>query len=397
MKSMHIVYICREYPPSLRMGGIAAYLKEISVAMVKQGHKVTVIAASDDTRRQSEETVDGVRVIRLKGGDFIIPAIEGGNPFKKLRQIYRFHSYRKRIKKALMELKDVDIIEVAEYGAEGYYLNNIDIPVTMRLHTPVLLDRDTGGIKPLVISKFYDYWVGRKELDAMKGFKNVTSCSKALLNWCEQYVAGFSQNGKVIYNPLDLSNWQSTAEAEYQGRNVFYAGTVAEAKGVGDLVEAVARLNRNGENITLTIAGKLGSYGEQLREECVENNYTWCKFLGHITRDELKQYYRRSKVSCFPSWWEALGIVCLEAMAIGNVVIGSSHGGMAEIITDGKDGFLIEPKNIEEISNVILKGMLLSREEVDRMRANARDRIQSMFSTDLIAKEFEEYYESIRR
>ena len=50
---MHICFVCREYPPSLRGGGIASYQKEMAYGLVTLGHKVTVICASDNTRLES--------------------------------------------------------------------------------------------------------------------------------------------------------------------------------------------------------------------------------------------------------------------------------------------------------------------------------------------------------
>ena len=46
---MHICFVCREYVPSLRGGGIASYIKEMAENIVQKHHKVTVICASDDT------------------------------------------------------------------------------------------------------------------------------------------------------------------------------------------------------------------------------------------------------------------------------------------------------------------------------------------------------------
>lgn len=395
---MHIVYVCREYPPALRMGGIASYLKEISVAMVQRGHEVTVIAASDDTRNEYEENIDGVRVIRLKGGDFVLPSIESSfTLLKKFRGIYRFGSYRRRIKKAISKLHNVNVIEVAEYGAEGYYLRDEGIPITMRLHTPTLLDRETGGKKQFTLPWAHEYWIGLKEEKMMPWFHNVTSCSKSLLEWCEKNVEDFPKEGKVIYNPLNISSWQDDTTPDYEENTILYAGTVAETKGVGDLVDAVAQLNADGLNVKLKIAGKIGSYGESLKESCKMKGFRWCKFLGHITRDELKHHYRKSKISCFPSWWEAMGIVCIEAMAIGNIVVGSENGGMSEVITDGKDGFLITPRDRHDIVETLKRGLEMSRDEVINLRAKAHKTIEEKFSTQIIAKQFENYYESIRR
>ena len=101
---MHICFVCREYPPSLRGGGIASYIKEVAHGLHDAGHRVTVIAASDDTRLSSDEDDEGVRVIRLSGGDFLIPQVEGNSLLKKFRMFYRFYAYRKRIRENILAL-----------------------------------------------------------------------------------------------------------------------------------------------------------------------------------------------------------------------------------------------------------------------------------------------------
>ena len=80
---MHICFVCREYPPSLRGGGIASYQKEMAYGLVTLGHKVTVICASDNTRLESTIKEGNLTIIRLKGGDFIISAVEGHSKLKK--------------------------------------------------------------------------------------------------------------------------------------------------------------------------------------------------------------------------------------------------------------------------------------------------------------------------
>lgn len=180
---MHIVFVCREYPPTLRGGGIASYIHEMAINLIRRAHSVTVICASDDTRVFSDRKEDGIRVIRLSGGDFILPQIEKSSLIKKMRCLYRFFSYRKKILRQIEQLKDVDIIEVAEYGAEAYYLSKCHVPVVIRLHTPTLLDRSNFSIKKFNIRTFYDYWIGKRELSILSQFKYVTSCSASLKDW----------------------------------------------------------------------------------------------------------------------------------------------------------------------------------------------------------------------
>lgn len=160
---MHIVYVSREYPPTKRGGGIASYVKDMACHLVKKGHTVTVVSASDDTRTECSYVEDGVNVIRLSKGDFIIPSIEKSYGIKKLRCVYRFYSYRKKVRDVISGLKDVDIIEVPEFGAEGYYLQDLHVPVVIRLHTPSYLDRATFGKKKYKVSQFYEWFCAEKE------------------------------------------------------------------------------------------------------------------------------------------------------------------------------------------------------------------------------------------
>jgi teichuronic acid biosynthesis glycosyltransferase TuaC len=66
-------------------------------------------------------------------------------------------------------------------------------------------------------------------------------------------------------------------------------------------------------------------------------------FTGRIDRQSTLDWMRRCDIFSLPSRREAFGIVYLEAMSAGKPVIGCRGQGAADIITDGVDGFLIEP------------------------------------------------------
>lgn len=391
---MHIVYVCREYIPTKRGGGIASYIKEIAEGLSERGHQITVICASDDTRSNSDTIENGIRVIRLSGGDFFLPMVECGSSLKKFRVLYRFYSYRNKIRKVIDELENVDIIEVPEFGAEAFCLRNYHIPVVIRLHTPTLLDRNNAGIKSFELKTFYEYIVGKIELWLMKYFDNITSCSDSLSEWMVKYVPVTKNRTVTIYNPIHVGIWYKEV-AEYDEYTIFYAGTIAEGKGVGDLIEACALLREHGCMVSLNLAGKMGQYGLKLKNLVANNHYEWCHFLGALPRTELKDLYQKSKVSCFPSRWEAMGIVCIEAMLAGNVVVGSSSGGMAEIISDGVDGLLTPPNDVNVLSNILENALVKSQAEVQCIKDNAFEKIQKNFSIEIILQQIESYYQKI--
>lgn len=386
---MHIVYVCREYMPSSRAGGIASYIKEIAHGMVSRGHIVTVVAASDDTRCEYEEMDGDVRVFRLKGGDFVIPSIESSSRLLKLREFYRFRSYRRRIREAIKALDAVDIIEVAEFGAEGLYLDGLGIPVVIRLHTPSLFNRNTQKVISLSLNNVFRYWQQRKELSIVRKAKYITSCSDSLRLWFYKNVKGINHRIKVIYNPVDVCINEN--DDKYKENNppfILFAGTIVEMKGIEDLIKACIMIHNQGDSHDLIIAGKEGAFADYLKK--VYSDYGWIHFVGKLSKNRLYQMYRKADLVCLPSWWDNLPMACLEAMMNKAIVIAGNEGGMCEIIKDGVDGFLIKPKSPKLLAKLMVK--VLSEGVNDCVREAAYLRIKSTFDTKVIVGEMEGFY-----
>lgn len=392
---MNILYICREYPPSQRAGGIGSYCKEIAQGMLHRGHQVTVIAASDDTRMESDSIEDGIRVIRLSGGDFWVKSAEPRTSILKLRTLYRFHSYRRTIRKVVNSLYDIDVIEVADFGAEGLYLNDLPIPVITRLHTPSFLDRSTLKISK-ANWKSYMHMIAEKK--ALMDSKYISSCSDCLNIWIHECLGIKPILSKVILNPVSLhiDNKDLTKDCKSKKKVIFYAGTLVDIKGVGDLVEACKIImKRQHFKIELLMAGKEGTYAQQLKESLTDEQKKYIKFLGKKRREDLYSYYHNADVCCFPSWWENMPMVCLEAMMCEGLVIGSSSGGMSEIIDEGVNGFLVPRKSPAQLANCIEKALSLNEEDVKRIKRNAKCTIKEKFETSVISKQMEDFYNAV--
>lgn len=397
---MHICFVCREYPPSLRGGGIASYIKEVAHGLHDAGHRVTVIAASDDTRLSSDEDDEGVRVIRLAGGDFLIPQVEGNSLLKKFRMFYRFYAYRKRIREMILSLGDVDVIEVPEYGAEGYFLNDIGIPVITRLHTPMLLDHYHFFLQKLSKANWQYFWQGCKELKVMKEARYITSCSTSLKEWSQKFLGIHADKIKVIYNPILSERWSSNSflhsAAEKDGKkHILFVGTVCDWKGCGDLADACKLLADSGEigDVQLDLVGKTGAYADELKAKYGKEK--WFHLVGKLPREEVMKRYAQADVVCFPSWWENMPMVCIEAMLSGAVVIGSNFGGMSEIIEDGKSGFLMTPRDPQVLADKIKEVCMLPMEAKENVRTEAHERIMQNFDMKVIIPQMVDYYQMV--
>lgn len=392
---MHIVYVCREYPPTLRGGGIATYIRLIAQGLVERGNKVTVICASDDTRTSSDYRDKGVRVIRLSGGDFILPSVESTSLLKKFRFIYRFDSYRKKIREAILELDDIDIIEVADFGAESYFLKGINAPVVVRLHTPSLFDRTTLGIKKYQGKDKLFQFIGEREKYILKHADFLSSCSESLKDWTIQNLGIDSNKIEVIYNPIELPTHKVELKSSTIKATIVFVGTISDVKGCGDLFEAGKLLAEKNVDFDMFFYGKMGEFAENLKMN--EQSYPWFHVIGKIEREKLFSIYCNASVVCFPSWWDNMPMVCLEAMGVGAVVLGSSSGGMNEIIENEKSGYLIKPHNPQKLADKLLELLQLNAYKRKMISENAKERILTHFEKSIVLDQMVNYYHDVIR
>ena len=115
-------------------------------------------------------------------------------------------------------------------------------------------------------------------------------------------------------------------------------------------------------------------------------------FLGK--RNHVEKLIPLAHVLLMPSEMESFGLVALEAMACGVVPVATRVGGVPELITDGEDGFLEEPGNIEAQAARVLQ--LLSDDALHyRMSKAGRWNAAERFCTDRIIPLYEKYYEDV--
>jgi len=137
--------------------------------------------------------------------------------------------------------------------------------------------------------------------------------------------------------------------------NVLYVGRLQPEKGVDYLILALSEIMSQTQNIMLHVVGvgpEEPRLKKILKELQLENNVC---FHGYIDEKDLCMLYESACVVVIPSvWMENNPLVAFEAMAYGIPIIASNIGGLPDIIEDGKDGFLVRPRNSTDIVEKIL-------------------------------------------
>ncbi|AZB44058.1 glycosyltransferase family 1 protein [Bacillus sp. FJAT-42376] len=143
-----------------------------------------------------------------------------------------------------------------------------------------------------------------------------------------------------------------------------YAGRLAPEKDIQTLMAIAKRLPEHlREKVHFLIIGDGPSKVEMMKD--APDNMT---FAGYVSGRNLAKLYASSDLFVFPSPTETFGNVVLESLACGTPVIGANSGGVKNILSEGKNGLLVEPRNpdafIEAISSLVGNHRL--REEMSR-------------------------------
>jgi len=182
---------------------------------------------------------------------------------------------------------------------------------------------------------------------------------------------------------------------------IFTLGRLVEWKGHRHLIEAMPLLTQEpmphlligGEGVLRNELGRL------VREKGLVERVT---FLNHIPGNLIASYYCLAEVYAQPSiidrdgTTEGLGVTILEAMSCGTPCVASRVGGIPDIITDGENGFLVEPGDPSAIASRISN--LLENETLRKeMGRQGRRTVLEKFSWESKAQELLDIYYNLKR
>jgi glycosyltransferase involved in cell wall biosynthesis len=397
---MKIVFVTRELPKSQRCGGIGHYVLDLSKLLVKTGHKVFIICADEKYRHNLDEYKGMLSIKYIDKIDYSFEAGIRGKILSKIKSFTYYNLYRKEVKKEIIKLiktENIDIIEFADYGNESkYWIGSSYSKKTkniIRLHGPTILNRATGKVIELIKNPI-KYFYAIQELKSLKKADYITSPSNAMIEFINSNCYSINNKSTLIYNSIEFNEWFLEPRVKKNNKlKIFFAGAITEGKGINELFEASKKLFDLGIDLELTIAGKMSKLANELQE--VSKQYQWLKIIGPVQREKLKYYYNESSVSVFPSWWEPFGLVCIEAMASGSLVIGSTSGGMNEIIEDNTDGFLVDPKNTEQLMESLLKINNMDENKILKIKTLGQEKVKKNFNTNTIIDQQIKYYERL--
>ena len=137
---------------------------------------------------------------------------------------------------------------------------------------------------------------------------------------------------------------------------ILYVSTVDVYKHQWNVVEAVARLRREGLPLHLTLIGPAYPPALQRLKQALlkfDPEAEFVSYLGQMPYDEIDLHYKTSNLCVFASSCENLPIILLEGMSSGLPIACSNRGPMPEVL--GNNGAYFDPENAGDIAQAIGK------------------------------------------
>jgi len=197
---------------------------------------------------------------------------------------------------------------------------------------------------------------------------------------------------RTICNGIDLDHYPfKEREDSTEGLRILYIGQLIPEKGIVTLVASLTQLKDAGHQFRCRIAGA-GLQEQDLRHAVDVRGLSSCVSLVGFCKDPLSQYEWADVVVVPSLWAEAFGLVAIEAMATGAVVIVSDMGALPEVVGDA--GIVYKAGAADELTEALLR-LRGSSETRSNLAKKARMRVEDKFSMKRVVTEILEYLQHV--
>ena len=329
---MKIGIVSQSYYP--RYGGVTEHVHHTAVELRRRGHAVTIITSH--FRRGDPDHDEGVERI---GHNLLIPF---NGAFVDLAVGLRLRSQLR----ALFRQYQFDIVHT-------------HAPVVPTLPLISVQTAQCAQVGTFHTTGNPDKWLEIASMFMRKEVKRLDeriAVSPTAREFNSHFYPGHYH---VIPNGVDIERFHPDVEpfAEWRDPNVvnlLFVGRLDPRKGVHLLIEALPEIvERSKRRVRLLIVGD--SY---LRPKLEASVAPWLRdrvtFLGHVPSVDLPRWYATGDIFVSPaSGQESFGIVLVEAMAAGRVVVASDIPGYRSVINPDLDGVVTPPDNVPALARTI--------------------------------------------
>lgn len=393
---LHVLYIPSWYTTSEDpISGI--FFQEQALALRQAGAKVSVVYPEARPLTHLSFSLVKKNYFQVsEANENQLPTFRqhGWNLFPKMERLKIWawvNAAKKLVKKAIREQGRPDLLHAhsAIWGGVAAFeiSKEMGIPYVVTEHRDNLLRGNLLG------DSKQHLWCEKKMHDVFGNAAYTVAVSKALKSSLEKYISHHSPAIQVIPNLVNSDFFVPTAqELPEQPKRFLAISPLIPSKNLSLLLKAFSEYLKHDSEAFLTIGGDGPERGalEELANGLGVSSKV--RFLGKLSRVEVKQALAQADVFLFPTLWETFGVVLIEAMSMGVPIVSTKAGGPEDIVSDNC-GKLVEVNDL----SAFVKGMVEMKQEYKRYKLSSiRREAVERFSHQQVSRQLMELYHSIR-
>jgi len=224
--------------------------------------------------------------------------------------------------------------------------------------------------------------------------------SQPLIDWAVSEGIGCTGKMATIYSGIEMERFHPVSVQEkhrlrakwglHEGDAVIgMVSKLWEGKGHAFLLRAFKEIKEEKPQAKLVIVGE-GYLMESLKTLASRMELSEAViFTGFL--EDVPQIIATFDLAVLPSYFEGMGRVLLEAMAMEKPVVGTRVGGIPDLIEEGLNGYLVSPGNEKELAGAVLK-ILNDQDLALKMGQAGRKKMTERFSAESMVRSIEEVY-----
>ncbi len=397
---MHIALVNQWYPPT-SVGGVAQHNVQFAEACVRLGHQVTVITARRNPTVLAIDELNGVKIVRVAPQGFYNTPLRRLPILGKHLRSFDALNYSRKVCKVLADIHrqaPVDVAEFAEVNAEGFFWKpTMSRRLVLRCHTPQFILSQAQHYEAPYNTAILN-WAEKRVIRRTHWFTAPSKDMAEIIHIaCDVPIERFCP----IPNALDIDRYAPDGELAADGITILYVGRLERAKGIEQLINAIPRVCDSVPDARFVLVGA----DRPRRNEGVTHGDYVRRHLGHlidagrlelrgrVSDEELIAAYQFADIAVVPSInYESFSYTVAQAMSCGLPVVASDIGGIAETLDYGRCGVLVEPDNVDALTDGLLQ---LCRDEALRQQMGeaGRNRCVEVFNATAVARRVLAYYE----
>jgi glycosyltransferase involved in cell wall biosynthesis len=153
-------------------------------------------------------------------------------------------------------------------------------------------------------------------------------------------------------------------------------GRLSEQKGHSILLEAAARLAKDGKEFELVLVG-----GGELREALERRMQALdlegrVRITGFVSQERVVEELRAARALVLPSLGEGLPVVIMEAFALGRPVVSTFIAGIPELVMPGLNGWLVPAGSVDALAAAVAEVLACPIETLEKMAAQGKESVR---------------------